>query len=630
MEGFGCVVGQVEWSELVGEQAETLLAVLLYNEYSDATRVRPSQGDFGIDVLKPNVSTPDTFDVYQIKKFAQSLTANQKGQVEESFRRLLVGLVRRDVPIADWYLVMPLDPTVDNFLDWFNDMPGRIISKMFVDKKLGLTEVEKEKITTWRNAPGRVIKWEGRPLCVTLASKYSYVVDYYLRGGQERILKAFADLSSIYLTDSSLPDPSTADVEAAALLTPAEMQGHLFKLQEVLDTDPHFRYGISLDPTPPEITVEPDLVAATQVTQPDGRTLTVRIKQRFAEALRERPIPMKVKFLATDATFDQQAYEMWQKYGMPLVAAPAEVDVDLPGGLGGPMSGGVSQVTALGSPGLSYDVRFRIRRPEGEPAGDALLFSLNASTGPAGTGIWETGSETTGLLGFEALSDLESRAGTWTFKRGSIVGREAVAALPIVQFLQDLGAPNVIQVAKKYGQFADYHDIPESSPPFPESLMQFLRALAALQDQTDTPIVIPDLTTVTEGQVKAVTEAAALVSGQAVIDTWDRIKMAPVADTPPGSELAGAHENIDFANHYQLLVAEKLVVNVGDQTLTLGTVSSLLLSARYAVEGDQVVARPFRNDTMQRNFSPLDDAAGDLERRVLGRVIGPIDGEPES
>ena len=403
LKGSWCVVAQVEWSELVGEQAETLLAVLLYNEYPDATRVRPSQGDFGIDVVKPNSSAPDTFDVYQIKKFAQSLTASQKGQVDESFRRLLIGFIRRDVPIADWYLMMPLDPTVDNFLDWFNEMPDRVISNMFADKKLGLTDVEKEKITTWRNAPGRVIKWEGRPLCTTLVSKYPYVVDYYLRGGQERILKAFADLSSIYLTDSSLPDPSTADAGTAALLTPAEMQSHLFKLQEVLDTDPHFRYGISLDPTPPEITVEPDLVAATQVTQPDGRTITVRIKTRFAEALRERPIPMTVTFLATDATFDQQAFEMWRKYGMPLVAAPAEVEVDLPGGLGAQVSGGISQVTALGAPGLSYDVRFRIRQPDGQSAGDGLLFSLNASTGPDGTGVWETGSDTTGLLSFEAI-----------------------------------------------------------------------------------------------------------------------------------------------------------------------------------------------------------------------------------
>lgn len=625
----GGLVGQVEWSELEGEQAETLLAVLLYNEHPQTTRVRPSQGDFGIDVLNPNSAEPDTFDVYQIKKFAQSPTASQKGQIDKSFRRLLIGLVRRSVPLADWYLLMPLDPTVDNFLDWFNAMPNRVISAMFNDQKLALNDDEKAKITAWKNADGRVIKWEGRPLCVTLASKYPYVVDYYLHGGQQRILKAFADLSSIYLADSSIPDPSTAGTGTSAVLTPAQLQNHLFKLQEVLDTDPHFRYGISLDHTQPEITVEPDLVAATQVIQADGRTLTVRIKQRFAEALRERPIPIKVKFLATDATFDQQAFEMWQKYGTPLVAAPAEVDIDLPGGLGsGQQSDAVSELTILGSPGLDYEARFRIRKPDGPASEDGLLFSLSAATGPAGTGIWEKGTDTTGLLTFESLSDLESGSGTWTFKRESIVGRELVVALPIIQFLQDLSAPNVLQAAKKYGPYVDHHKIPDTQPPFPASVMQFLRALADLQDQTDIPIVIPDLTTVTEDQLKAVTEASVLVSGQHVIDTWDRIKMAPAGEVPTESEIAGPQQEIDFSKEYQLLVAEELVVKVGGQTLKLGTVSSLLLSAKYAVEGDLVVASPYRNNTMQRNFSPLLDPAAQLGRHVMGRMIGPINVEP--
>jgi len=184
LKGERCIVVQVEWTELVGEQAETLLAVLLYNKYPEATRVRPSRGDYGIDVLVPSTSASETFDVYQIKKFAQSLTANQKGKVEDSFRRLLIGLVRRGVPVADWYLVMPLDPTVDNFLDWFNEMPDRVISEMFEDDKLALTDEEKNKITAWRNAPDRVIKWEGRPFCVTMASTYPYVVDYYLHGGR--------------------------------------------------------------------------------------------------------------------------------------------------------------------------------------------------------------------------------------------------------------------------------------------------------------------------------------------------------------------------------------------------------------------------------------------------------------
>jgi hypothetical protein len=73
----------VPWSELEPGPAETLLAVLLYNEHPRATRVKPSRGDYGIDVLNPNDSTPGTFDVYQIKYFPNSLTVGQKAQVEK-------------------------------------------------------------------------------------------------------------------------------------------------------------------------------------------------------------------------------------------------------------------------------------------------------------------------------------------------------------------------------------------------------------------------------------------------------------------------------------------------------------------------------------------------------------------
>src|SRR6266545_2919480 len=99
----------VEWSALSGDDVEAVLSNLLYNAHGRALRIRPSHGDYGIDVLVPTDADPETWDVYQIKKFAQNLTSNQKIQIETSFRRALVGLVRRGVPLNDWYLVTPLD-----------------------------------------------------------------------------------------------------------------------------------------------------------------------------------------------------------------------------------------------------------------------------------------------------------------------------------------------------------------------------------------------------------------------------------------------------------------------------------------------------------------------------------------
>lgn len=616
-----CDVPQVPWSTLDGDRAEALIANLLYSEHpKKATRIRPSRGDYGIDVAVPHAGEPDKIDVYQIKKFYETLTANQRGQVEKSFRRFLLGFVRGGWPIADWYLMMPVDPTAEKDSQWFANMPDAVIAGMFQDGELKLTEDEKEQITSWRNAPGRVIKWEGRNTCDNLAAKYPYVVDYFVFDGRERLRDAVAQLGAIIHRDLSLPDASQES--SAALLTPSEAQEHLQRLQSVLDTDPHYRYAWGLSPAVPEIKQEADLVAATQLIQSDGSTLTFKIYQRFPESLSERPIPIKLKFAVGDATFDREAFEMWRKYGKPLTA-PAEVEADLPGGLGDAMSGTVAQVT-LHPAGQSYDARFRIRKPDGT-FGVSLSFSITVSTGSDGTGTWERGTDQTGFLEIEIASDMEARTGSWNFSRKSIVGAEVVAALPTVEFLQDLHAPNVLQVAQKYGQFGDYASIPSREPMFPDTLLDYLRSLAILQTRTPTPILVPDLTTVAVPDVRAVTEAAALIAGQTVVSTWETVG---IVSHPQSSSDAGDPEGqeMSLANHYKLYMLEPLIVGVGAQQLTLGTVQRELLSARLEIERGGLRARPCKNDTAHRVFLP-DHAIPDPAKKasVVGEDLGPID-----
>jgi hypothetical protein len=633
----------VPWSELEPDQAETLLAVLLYNEHRGAVRVRPSRGDYGIDVLNPNHTAPETFDVYQIKYFHGTLTASQKGQVEKSFHRLLIGLVRRGIPLADWYLLAPVDNTIDAQLDWFNAMPDNVIAEMFDDgrfvklekKQPPLTDDEKAVITAWRNQPGRIIHWRGRSACVTLAAEHPFVVDYYLHGGREHLNQAITELVSL------IRAPGAAAATPGELLTPADVRSHLDNLKNALDKDPHFLYAFSVDPASPDIAIidglsqqgfgvdraaaeivaAPDLVAATQQPLSDGWTLTFRIYQRFAEALNERPIPIRLTFASAEATFDRHAFDMWRKYGTPLTA-PAHVDADLPGGLG---TQGLAEVS-MQSPGVNYDARFRIRTPAGT-SGEELSFAITVTRGPDGTGTREYGTDATGFLTVEVLSDTETQTGTWHFTREDLVGAEVVSALPSIEFLQDLTAPNTLQVAQRLGPFVDYRDIPdEKHPKFPDDVMDYLRALVIIQQHTATPIRIPDLTTLTRREIDAVFEASALVNGQAVITTWDSI--GTVVGGPPGD--AGPEQDIEFTSEYQLLVMLKLIVEVGDQKLLLGTVAQYALSARYEVEGDGLVARPYRNDTLQKTFSPLPDAAGALEGHVLGRLVGSLDVPAES
>jgi hypothetical protein len=283
-------------------------------------------------------------------------------------------------------------------------------------------------------------------------------------------------------------------------------------------------------------------------------------------------------------------------------------------------------------PGVqTYHARFRIRKPDGT-TGEALLFSITATPDPGGTVVSEHGTDVDGFLSFESTTDTKSLTSTYTFTRSRIVGEKIAAALPSVQFIQDLQSPNVLQVSWAHGPFVDYREIPARKAAFPASVMEYLHALATLQTRSAVPIRIPDLTTVTNGDAEAVKEAAMLIRGETVSSEWTRFtwkgkRVAEAAnqdeqeDSPEGED----DREIDLASHYQLIIIEPLIVSVGGQELTLGTVHTGLLSVRFVVEGEELRALPHLNDTMQRTFAP-DDPVPDRSRRpVLGRALGAID-----
>ena len=194
--------------------------------------------------------------------------------------------------------------------------PDSVIAALFAktDKKTGaprLTEDQKAAITAWRNAPDRLIKWEGIPFCTSLASKYGAVIDYYLHGGEQRIRSTVADVQKILRGHLALAGAADVadddgDGDTVAVMTPSDLQEHLQLVMKVLDTDPHFRYGVDLSPHRPAVADHPDLVAATQLTRSDGSTLTFRIYRRFREALNERDIPIKLEFVVGEA--EQEAF----------------------------------------------------------------------------------------------------------------------------------------------------------------------------------------------------------------------------------------------------------------------------------------------------------------------------------
>ncbi|MFJ2834605.1 hypothetical protein ACIO52_04515 [Nocardia sp. NPDC087230] len=587
-------MARVPWAALSGDEVEAVVSILLYNEYPRAQRIRPSQGDFGIDVIVPRSAPPhEVWDVYQVKKFATNLDSSQKTQIEKSFRRLMIGLVRKKIPVGDWYLVMPLDPTIENKLDeWFSDMPERVIADMFSeDPKLKrsaeekddpLTEADRAIIEEWFNQPGRIIEWKGLNACEAWISKHWYVKDYYLEGGAERLRNAIADVGKILQRDRELFDLANE----TSVLTPAEVAEHLGRLQRVLDGDPHFRYGVSIDPFTPSISRdEPGLVAATQLVSPDGSCLTFRIYKRFDEALAERPIPLKLHFAIEDPEFDQDAFDRWRKFGTPLDAR-ASVEMDLPGGLGGNID--TAWVSILPSESEVREIRIRAVAPDGEELAAPVTFTVTSSIGPDRTGVRTTGSDPSGRMHTEGEFDGETASGDISFRLSRLEGAEIGDAWPAIALTAAMVYPNTIQVGGKYGPFRDIRQVSEGFQAFDLRVIEYLRALQVVQSHVAVPILIPKLDDVTFSEMWDVLHAAAMIEGRVAIAKWHPVELAP--------EIA---VQLDSESYYELVVIGAYEFSVGEQRIELAQPTTMrMLSVRLEkLDNGRLRALPHLNDT---------------------------------
>jgi hypothetical protein len=111
-------VARVEWSRLSGDEAEAVIGIMLCREHPTATRVKPSQGDGGIDVWVPE---GDTAIVYQIKSYTGNINASRRAKVKKSWKTLLDYAQENSITISDWYLVMPENPTTGQ-LKWLEEL----------------------------------------------------------------------------------------------------------------------------------------------------------------------------------------------------------------------------------------------------------------------------------------------------------------------------------------------------------------------------------------------------------------------------------------------------------------------------------------------------------------------------
>lgn len=522
--------------------------MLLCRENSSAVRIRPSRGDGGIDVLAPSRDGTGVA-VYQVKSFTGNLTQGQKAQAERSFRRLMDYAKGRGLQVTEWYLTLPVYPTNEN-LEW---------------------------LSSFTDGHGLTAEWRGLNFLDGLAATYPSVIDYYLRDGRDRLQAALESLTAV-LRMSMRIGPAAAAAEgpagsSAGPLQPAEAAGTLAALHAALNEhDPHFSYDYSVDSARPEVPDQPGLVAAVQDS--DGeRWVTFKVFARCAESLVERPVPLSLTITADPGSDLHRDIEAFDKYGTPFTApaGTADAEIDLPGGLGGTITGGSVRLEPAASTRTArYNIRLQVVDPADQIIAETIVHMDPPTIGPSRRGMRGHGTEQHGVFSFEILTDLDAQTVSYTLRPGDLTGSPPAPALAGLRLLREFRHPNGLRIAKPFGP-AVHRPEPISAgiEPTMGMIVDIVEALASLQDHTAAQLLIPDMAKLTHGEARRILRAAELIRGAAISAPWEgfAVHLRPGA-SPPSEDIFSA------------LLYQELSISAGTAEVSIGYQQVYLPAAR--------------------------------------------------
>ncbi|MEU0936090.1 hypothetical protein [Embleya sp. NPDC005971] len=535
---------RVAWTTLVPEQTEKIVAIMLCRENPSRQHVRPSRGDGGIDVIEV---TPAGWIVDQIKYFATNLTAGQKKQIVDSLAELRSFAAAKGAVIAQWRLVLPLNPTNENRA-WFED---------------------------FTKGAGHPCHWHGLTHLEGLAAQFPDIVDYYLHEGRERLQGLYERVVNIMGLQCV--------AGAGAVVVPGDVATGLQDLYQALNAhDPHYTYAFAIDPERPAIAQDPRLVAATQQNTVDGSWITFKIYARYPQAVDDQPLTFNIAINVEPDSDTARALDATLTYGVPLRLDSTDTRafhavVDLPGGLGGEMNAGVLSLVPLpGDDAQPYELRLQILDANDTLTETVRLDMQPATFGLGGRGVRAIGREEHGAFEVEILTDVPTLAARFNFSTCDLSGKTPARVLPGLRAAAGLRAPHRFRIAAAHGP-VEFPSIPipareHEGELAPSLLIELIDSLAHIQEHTTTQVAIPDLTTFTVAQARHVIRAARLLRGETLTGRWTDIEL-----DIPDSETFAPHVGSEPSS-WRLEQPLSLVIN--GAYLDLGYERTLLRSAR--------------------------------------------------
>ena len=450
-------MARVEWTRLSGEEVEDLVAVLLCLKSPNATRIRPSRGDGGIDLMVP---IEGTFEVYQVKKFASNLASSQKNQIKKSLDRFKTYRKEEGLKVFAWHIALPLDPTKEN-TRW-------------------LEEISKDLPYN--------CDWRGLSYLDGLAAEFPDVVDYYVGNGRQRL-----DDAIVQLTKAMEMKPN----EGEGVVSPSQLADYLQELKPLLDKDPFFQYEVSVGPE--KSSISPGAVLLMSYEGGRGNLVKVQVFPRFQEALKFRPIPVDIVIKAKRGSELERELDDFNKYGTPVFVpvGMADVKADLPGGLEGSATGVGLSILTPNDDSEPMCLRAATLNTDNEVIASILVEMEPATIGVDGSGKRSVGVGQGGAFKVDLRLDSDKKMMKIDINSVHLAKKAPHDVIDSLRFLCSLIPPNKLKIGRQYGSLTNTIDLPQNFAGLEGladliELKEAVESLVVIQDHTPIQISIPD------------------------------------------------------------------------------------------------------------------------------------------
>lgn len=556
----------VPWHELDGERAERFISILLLREYPDGHRRRATQGDGGIDVVVPVSDNPHIVDIYQIKKFYQPITSDNKTKIAKSITRFMETVEKEGLAVRQWHLTLPVNGSADD-LRW-------------LEGKLSSTKI--------------VARWKGLEFLEGLCARYRDVVDYYILGGQERLheLVRMAMLMQI----PSTPAAGEAGVNVEAIFKTLEPT--FLKLNA---DDPHYRYNLAMlhEADVDFRSAPPSAVMSQFFGASDQPVLRVDVFPLYAQATEDRPITSTIRFsVPGDNAEVAEAIQNFRVFGddISLPGEFASVAVDDP--LSGVVESQPMNVN-IWTPARDEErrVRFLVAEPDGTRVASAFFNVERLTQGPSGKGFTATllsDSKLIRIVQRSASPDAPiDTAGTTTFSINlDWSDKVAAGVLEDIRYARTMTPPRKLVFALEFtGPYLDAVSFANrTGAVVPDWLYRYTTALAALQDYANVPLRLHRADT--EAEVEKINQTlriASLLEGHIIGQSSPMMGVQlDVDDLSAAVEMINETEGLRISQPFTTEVSNGSV-SIPDAVFTFSDVSASL----GAVQGvEQVLLSP--------------------------------------